>query len=45
MCAYCLENISCESDRGAKGLSNVNLELHSGEILGLAVFLATGSEI
>ena len=31
-----LDNITCESDRGAKGLSNVNLEVHSGEILGLA---------
>jgi simple sugar transport system ATP-binding protein len=31
-----LENINCESDRGAKGLSNINLALHSGEILGLA---------
>jgi len=31
-----LDDITCESDRGAKGLSNVNLEVHSGEILGLA---------
>jgi simple sugar transport system ATP-binding protein len=31
-----LENITCESDRGAKGLSNINLEVCSGEILGLA---------
>lgn len=31
-----LENISCESDRGTKGLDNVDLEVYSGEILGLA---------
>jgi len=31
-----LENVSCESDRGAKGLKDINLELCSGEILGLA---------
>ncbi|MEA3326006.1 MAG: ABC transporter ATP-binding protein [Chloroflexota bacterium] len=31
-----LENINCENDRGAKGLLDVNIEVHSGEILGLA---------
>ncbi len=31
-----LKNVNYESDRGAKGLVDVNLELHSGEILGLA---------
>jgi len=31
-----LENISCDSDRGTKGLVNVNLDVHSGEILGIA---------
>jgi simple sugar transport system ATP-binding protein len=31
-----LNDITCQSDRGAKGLMNVNLEVHSGEILGLA---------
>lgn len=31
-----LKNISCDSDRGTKGLCEVDLEVHSGEILGLA---------
>ena len=31
-----LENVSCESDRGTKGLSGISLEIQSGEILGIA---------
>jgi general nucleoside transport system ATP-binding protein len=31
-----LENICCKSDRGTEGLREINLELHSGEILGIA---------
>lgn len=31
-----LENISCDSDRGTQGLVNVDLEVYSGEILGVA---------
>jgi len=31
-----LENISCESDRGTEGLSEINLYIYSGEILGVA---------
>lgn len=31
-----LENINCQSDRGKSGLKNVNLEVYSGEILGIA---------
>jgi ABC-type uncharacterized transport system ATPase subunit len=31
-----LENISCGSDRGTPGLRGVSLDIHSGEILGLA---------
>ncbi len=31
-----LENVSCGSDRGTPGLRGVNLEVHSGEILGIA---------
>ncbi|HQA29344.1 MAG TPA: ABC transporter ATP-binding protein [Brevefilum fermentans] len=31
-----LENISCGSDRGTVGLSEVNLDVYCGEILGLA---------
>ncbi|MDK2981727.1 MAG: ral nucleoside transport system ATP-binding protein [Chloroflexota bacterium] len=31
-----LENVCCDSDHGRHGLSNVNLEVHSGEILGIA---------
>ncbi|HRQ22075.1 MAG TPA: ABC transporter ATP-binding protein [Anaerolineales bacterium] len=31
-----LENISCGSDRGTPGLRGVNLEVRSGEILGIA---------
>jgi simple sugar transport system ATP-binding protein len=31
-----LDDVSCESDRGTKGLQKINLELCSGEILGIA---------
>lgn len=31
-----LENISCDSDRGTQGLDNIELEVFSGEILGVA---------
>lgn len=31
-----LENVSCGSDRGTPGLRGVSLDVHSGEILGLA---------
>jgi ABC-type uncharacterized transport system ATPase subunit len=31
-----LENISCGSDRGTPGLRGVSLDVHSGEILGIA---------
>jgi len=31
-----LEDVSCGSDRGTPGLRGVNLEVHSGEILGIA---------
>jgi len=31
-----IEDLSCKSDRGAKGLKNINLEVCSGEIMGLA---------
>ena len=31
-----LDNISCGSDRGTMGLQDVNLEIQSGEILGIA---------
>lgn len=31
-----LENVSCSSDRGTQGLCDVSLEVHSGEILGIA---------
>jgi len=31
-----LRGLSCESDRGTPGLRNVSLEVHSGEILGIA---------
>ena len=31
-----LENVSCKSDRGTSGLDDVSLEVHSGEILGIA---------
>jgi len=32
----CLEDVSCGSDRGTPGLRGVNLEVHAGEILGVA---------
>jgi ABC-type uncharacterized transport system ATPase subunit len=35
-CRLQLESVSCESDRGTPGLRGVNLELCSGEILGIA---------
>lgn len=31
-----LEKVCCDSDRGTEGLCDVSLEVHSGEILGLA---------
>ncbi len=31
-----LKDVSCDSDRGTPGLRGVNLEVHSGEILGIA---------
>jgi simple sugar transport system ATP-binding protein len=31
-----LDQINCESDRGAKGLADVSFDVYSGEILGLA---------
>lgn len=31
-----LEQVSCDSDRGTAGLRGVSLEVHSGEILGIA---------
>ncbi len=31
-----LENVSCNSDRGTQGLSDISLEVFSGEILGIA---------
>ncbi len=31
-----LSEISCQSDRGTQGLNNVDLKVHSGEILGVA---------
>jgi simple sugar transport system ATP-binding protein len=31
-----LENLSCGSDRGTPGLRGISLELHAGEILGIA---------
>ena len=37
-----LDNIFCDSDRGTKGLDNVNLDVYSGEILGVAGVSGTG---
>jgi simple sugar transport system ATP-binding protein len=39
-----LENISCASDRGTQGLCDINLELHSGEILGIAGVSGNGQK-
>lgn len=33
---FALEDVCCKSDRGMEGLCGVNLEVHSGEIVGLA---------
>lgn len=33
---FALEDVCCGSDRGVEGLRDVNLEVHSGEIVGLA---------
>jgi simple sugar transport system ATP-binding protein len=35
-CRLKLEDISCKSDRGIEGLTNINLEICSGEIFGVA---------
>lgn len=37
-----LENVSCNSDRGTPALREVSLEVHSGEILGLAGISGNG---
>ncbi|MBG7609335.1 MAG: ABC transporter ATP-binding protein [Anaerolineae bacterium] len=37
-----LENINCKSDRGTPALRNVSLEVHSGEILGIAGISGNG---
>ncbi len=37
-----LENITCDSDRGTPALRDVSLEVHSGEILGLAGISGNG---
>jgi simple sugar transport system ATP-binding protein len=39
-----LENISCASDRGTQGLCDINLELHLGEILGIAGVSGNGQK-
>ena len=37
-----LENVSCNSDRGTPALNDVSIDLHSGEILGIAGISGNG---